>query len=143
MTHDPSSARDRPVTAVLDLTRSSGLWVVASTSPTRYFVDVRGLVLRSHGVGSPRFAFDDEWVPLVRVRSYDPVTRESTANEIRCGARAYYLTDPRGGSLDYEWRLQRVVTEIRRLAPDEAAAMYARTAAPDVPLRPEWARRSS
>lgn|GEM_PF-5249040 len=84
MTHAPSSARDRPFTAVLDLTQSSGLWVVASTSPTRYFVDVRGLVLRRHGVGSPRFPFDDEWVPLVRVRSYDPVTRESTANEIGC-----------------------------------------------------------
>ncbi|WP_217615479.1 hypothetical protein [Cellulomonas sp. GbtcB1] len=143
MTRDPFVGRDRSATAVLDLTIASGLWVVASSSPTRYFVDVQGLLLRSHGVGSPRFAFDDEWVPLVRVRSYDPTTRESTANEIRCGARAYYLTDPRGGSLDYEWRLQRVVTEIRPLAPDDAAAMYARTAAPDVPLRPEWARTIS
>jgi hypothetical protein len=97
MTHDASTERDRSPTAVLDLTRASGVWVVASSSPTRYFVDVRGLLLRNHGTGSPRFPYDDEWVPLVRVRSYDPATRESTASQIRCGARTYYLTDPRGG----------------------------------------------
>lgn len=105
MPHETTAAPDQPAPTVLDLTRASGLWVVLSSSPTRYFVDVRGLLLRNHGVGSPRFAFDDEWVPLVKVRSYDLLTRESVANEIRCGARTYYLTDPRGGSLDYEWRL--------------------------------------
>ena len=139
MTYDASAKRDRSSTAVLDLVQASGLWVVASSSPTRDFVDLRGLLLRNHGVGSPRFPFDDEWVPLVKVRSYDPVPRESTPSQIRCGARTYYLTDPRGGTLDYEWRLQRVVKEIRQLAPREVAAMYEQVAPPDVPLHPEWA----
>ncbi|NTW40112.1 MAG: hypothetical protein HGA44_09515 [Cellulomonadaceae bacterium] len=139
MTSEASDGQDSSSPTVLDLTRATGLWVVLSSSPTRYFVDTRGLLLRNHGVGSPRLPFDDEWVPLVQVRSYDPVTLESVANQVRCGARIYYLTDPRGGALDYEWRLQRTVTAIRQVSAVEAKEMYERVPLPDTPLVPEWA----
>lgn len=141
MTSDATDGQNRSSPTVLDLTRVTGLSVELSSSPTRYLVDTRGLLLRNHGAGSPHFPFDDEWVPLVQVRSYDPVTLESVASQIRCGARTCYLADPRGGALDYEWRLHCVVTAIRRVEPEEDATLYERQAAlRAAPLLPE--RRS-
>ncbi|MFI2754182.1 hypothetical protein ACGIF2_15740 [Cellulomonas sp. P22] len=108
---------------VLDLATASGVWAIRSESTAVYYLDLPGLVMRARGPSSQSFPFDDEWVRLVEVISFDPMTGESAANQIRTGWRPRYLTDPRGGAHDYEWRLQRTVTTIEQVAPDAARTL--------------------
>ena len=121
---------------VLDVAHATGVWVVRSTSNTVYYLDLdRGRLMRARGAGSPSFPFDDQWVPLVEVTSRDDLLRPLRTGEVRVGERPEYLTDPGGGVVDYEWRIQRAVTAIERVTDDEAAALRER--APDGPDSPD------
>lgn len=99
----------------LEVATANGIWVVHSSSNTAYYIDCdRRLVMRKWGPGSSRFDFDDVWVPLVDLLSRDENLNLVDRGHIRVGERPEYLTDPRGGAGDNEWRVQRAVTSIER-----------------------------
>ena len=124
------------------MARATGVWVVRSTSNTVYLLDLdRGRLMRARGAGSPEFPFDDQWVPLVEVTSRDELLRPVRTGEVRVGERPEYLTDPGGGLVAFEWRIQRVVTVIERVADEEAAAL--RELAPDGQDSPGGDRHAS
>lgn len=123
MRDDAEASRDEVVTS-LDLATAQGVWAVRSASATTYYVDLDArLVMRARGEGSVVFPFDDEWVRLVRVTSRDESLTPVSTGQIRVGERPDYLMDPRGGIGDYEWRIQRVVTSIERVRPEEVDAL--------------------
>lgn len=122
--HCPSVDDAEETTATLDFQAATGTWAVRSGSSTVYYVDCDSYrVLRARGLGSQRFPFDNTWVPLVDVVSRDAELQPVGSGRITVGERPEYVTAPRGLSGDYEWRIQRVVTEIERLPEDVALAL--------------------
>lgn len=115
----PRDALARPNgVARLVLASASGLWVVTSTSATRYYLDLdAGLLLRQPGDLSATGPFDGTWVHLVQV------TNLNGTGVVQVGFRHKYDLDPdRGGSGDYIWWVQRLATGIHPvLAADRPA----------------------
>ncbi len=86
-------------TTELTVADAAGVWAIRSESATVYLFDAdAGRMLRQPGDGSSRGAWDDCWVPLVKVDS------ESTPGAIRVGERHRWLTDPEPGARDYGGR---------------------------------------
>lgn len=115
-------------TTELNLGQDTGVWAVRSSSQTTYYVDLDNRrLLRAPGPGSSRGAFDDCWLHLTSVESVDGFDR------IRVGYRHRWVQDPDPGSpCDYIWWVQRMVTALDRLMPDDVPV--GRNAATD-----EWA----
>ena len=89
---------------------------VRSTSSTVCYLDLdRMLMYRDRGPGSPSFANDGQWVPLVQVRS-----PYGDTGVVRVGDRHEFLTDPGGGVQDYQWWIPRVCVAIEPVDPEDA-----------------------
>ena len=102
---------------VLHLSRSVGMWRIASPGTTVYYLDLDlGMIVRARGAGSVRFVFDDRWCHLVDVLSYDLITGEPKRAIVRVGDRPRYTLDPGPEWPQLEWRWQRTVTTIEAVA---------------------------
>lgn len=101
----------------LDLTTAAGVWAIRTSSPTVYFLDLdRREVFRARGAGSGVGAGDNTWCRLVSVERLP----DRTADAVAVGFRHRYVLDPGPAWFDYQWWVQRVVTAIEHVSPDEA-----------------------
>jgi hypothetical protein len=92
-----------------------GLWIVRSSSATVCHLDLDSWRLRrDRGEGSPSFAYDGVWVPLVLVES-----SKGDTGVIRVGDRHRFLTDPGGGVHDYQWWIPRTCIAIEPVARED------------------------
>lgn len=113
--------------AVLDALQDEGMWKICSDGPTCYYLDLDlRAVVRVRGDGSGRFAFDNTWCRLIDVASWDPASESLEQGVIRVGGRPRYTFDPDPTWPSEEWRLQRIVTAIEGVPPDEATRLRAR-----------------
>jgi len=104
----------------LVLTEHAGLWAVRGTSDTVYYLDLTGehrpvrnvLLLRAPGPASPRGPWDGCWLSLVSVENTEGW------GAVHVGRRHRWAMDP-GGADPYVWWIQRTVTVIEQLEPNE------------------------
>lgn len=101
---------------------AGGVWVVRSSSPTQYFLDLTGAhpsLLRLPGPGSPTGPFDGCYLRLVRVRSVGQDVPEESGVVV-VGRRHLYDLDPDpGGRGDAIWWLARAVASIEEVSDGE------------------------
>lgn len=110
---DTTTSKTPRTREALTLDDRGGMWVVRSSSPTVYVVDLRSApqLNRLRGPGSSSGVGDGQFVPLVQMR------------DVAVGSRGYYVTDPDGGLGDHQWWLQRQITGIEAISDADLPAL--------------------
>ncbi|MFF1531382.1 hypothetical protein [Cellulomonas sp. NPDC058312] len=106
----------------LVLADATGVWAIRSLSRTQYFLDLDSvLLLRLAAPTSSRGPGDGRWVPLVSVKS----VFHGDVGVIRVGDRHEYVFDWDPCGPEFGFWIQRLVTSIDYVEPEELAGLPA------------------